>query len=117
MTSQTLENYGLDIANIGVKCKVLEHEGSLKAIVGLDFGPFNVKGFRISKSKYTGDSDIKSADGTNLWIVPPSYKDGGGKFHPTFFMPDKAMWEELKKHIISEYENTCTKMLEKRFAE
>lgn len=113
MPNDKLADYGLNIKDIEVKTKIIENQ-SLKAIIGLDFGPFTVKGFRISKSKYVPDSSEASKEG-ELWIVPPSYKDSGGRYHPTFFIPNKELWAELKDHIMKEYEKAVDAHYKKRF--
>ncbi len=69
---------------------------TMKAIVNLDFDHFVVKGFRIMASEFINPK------GDKLWIVPPSYKGGGG-YHPIFFMPDKKKWEVLSGLIWDEY--------------
>ncbi len=86
----------ISINEIGVKIKFLEQE-KLKAIIGLDFGDFTIKGFRVMKSDYKNDY------GEELWITPPSYRGGGGSYHPIFFIPDKDLWKKLEKKIWDEY--------------
>lgn len=86
----------LDLEKIQIKVKVIE-EKKLKAIISLDFGDYVVKGFRITDSVYANEQ------GEMLWLMPPSYRDGGGRYHPIFFMPDKEDWKRLEKRIFDEY--------------
>ena len=84
----------IKIDEIGLKIKITD--GKVKAIIGLDFGEFVVKGFRIQVSEHENEN------GEKLWLTPPSYK-GPYKWHPIFFMPDKELWKELEKKIYQEY--------------
>jgi len=93
---------------IKVKFKIIE-EKKLKAIGTLDFGDFVVKGFRIM------DSNFPNSHGDNLWLTPPSYRSGGGNYHPIFFMPDKPLWEELQEHVWTEYYKQSDEHYKKRF--
>jgi len=86
----------MNIDEIIVKVKVIE-EKKLKAIIGLDFGDFVVKGFRVQESVHA------NFKGDNLWLTPPSYKGGGGSYHPIFFAPDKELWKRLEMKIWDEY--------------
>ena len=85
-----------ELDKIGIKVKVIE-EKKLKAIISLDFGDVSIKGFRISESEYANEQ------GDKLWLVPPSYRDGGGRYHPMFYMPDKNLWKCLEKKVFEEY--------------
>lgn len=86
----------IKIGEIQIKIRIVEEE-KLKAIVGLDFGDFIIRGFRIQKSDY------ENARGEKLWLTPPAY-NGGGHWHPLFFMPDKELWAKLEDKILSEYQ-------------
>ncbi len=96
----------LEIEKIGVKIKIIE-EKNLKAIIGLDFGDFVVKGFRIKESEF------ENRNGEKLWLTPPSYS-GGAKWHPIFFMPDKTLWEQLEDKIYAEYNKQSKEYFKKR---
>ena len=85
----------VDINSIKVQVKVLESQ-KLKAIIGLDFGDFVVRGFRVMESQFDNPR------GDKLWLTPPSYL-GGGRYHPIFFMPEKSLWEALQAKIWDEY--------------
>ncbi len=80
-----------------VKIKVKITEGKVKAIVGVDFGDFLVKGFRIQESQY------ENPRGQKLWLTPPAYL-GGGRYHPIFFAPDKEIWDKLETKIWDTYD-------------
>lgn len=86
----------IKIEEIQLKIKILD-DVKTKAILGLDFGDFVIRGFRIMDSQY------KNMNGDELWLTPPSYL-GGGRYHPMFFMPDKELWKVLEKKIWTEYE-------------
>jgi len=86
----------INIEEIAVKIKFTEQK-ILKAIIGLDFGDFSVKGFRIMESQF------ESVRKDKLWLTPPSYRDMGGRYHPIFFIPDKELWEQLEAKIYEEY--------------
>jgi DNA-binding cell septation regulator SpoVG len=90
-----------------IKIKVIEGE-KLKAIISVDFGDFVVKGFRVMASQYTNPK------GDKLWLTPPSYQSAGGKWHPTFFMPDKSLWEALQAKIWDEYYKQINDHFKKR---
>lgn len=81
---------------VTVKVKFTEKK-KLKAIIGLDFGDFVVKGFRVMESEY------ENTRGDKLWLTPPSYPDAGGKYHPIFFIPNKDLWKKLEEKIWDEY--------------
>ena len=85
----------IDIAEIQLKIKILEDKKTL-AIIGLDCGDFVVKGFRIVPSKFP------NVNGEMLWLMPPSYQ-GGGRYHPMFFFPDKELWKKLEEKVWKEY--------------
>ena len=85
----------INLEEIVFKIKILEDKKT-KAIIGLDFGDIVVRGFRIIESQF------ENVNGEKLWLTPPSYQ-GGGRYHPIFFMPDKAQWQELEKRIWVEY--------------
>jgi len=97
----------LNIDDLKFQIKLLEN-GNLKAIASIDFGDFVVKGFRINLSAYKNES------GENLWITPPSYKDGGEKYHPIFFIPDKALWKKLEQRLVIEYNKASNEYYQKR---
>jgi len=86
----------LDLDKMTIKIKRIEGK-PMKAMVGLEFEDFVIKGFRISESKF------KNEFGENLWLTPPSYKDNSNEYHPIFFMPNKEEWEKLEKKILDEY--------------
>ncbi len=96
----------LVVEDIIVKVKVVD-EKKLKAIIGLDFGDFVVRGFRIMESEYPNHK------GDKLWLTPPSYK-GGVRYHPIFFVPDKTLWEKLSLRIWDEYYHQHTAQYSKR---
>lgn len=97
-----------DLSQITVKIKIIE-ERKLKAIISIDLGiGVIVKGFRVSESEYANDR------GDKLWLTPPSYRDGGGRFHPIFFMPDKEQWKRLEDKVWEEYSKALTKHYQKR---
>jgi len=85
----------IKIDEIKMKIKILDDKKT-KAIIGLDFGEFVVRGFRVMESQF------ENAQGDKLWLTPPSYL-GGGRYHPIFFMPNKELWQELEGRIWSEY--------------
>lgn len=98
----------INIDEIQVKVKIIE-EKNLKAIVSLDFGDFAVKGFRIAGSEY------ENSKGDKLWVTPPSYKNGGGRYHPIFYAPDKELWQKLEAKILEEYDRESKEYYKKRF--
>ena len=100
-------NMQININEIEVKIKFLEDK-KLKAIIGLNFGDFIVKGFRVMTSEF------ENRRGEKLWLTPPSYQ-GGGRYHPIFFMPDKSLWEQLEDKIWEEYEKQNKKHYAKMF--
>lgn len=99
----------IKLDEITVKIKFIEGK-NLKAIITLDFGDFLVKGFRVL------NSDYKNCEGDKLWLVPPSYQDSGGQYHPIFFCPDKeGVWQPLEKKVWDEYYKQSEKYYKKRF--
>ena len=86
----------LNIEDIKIKIKVVDI-AKLKAIIGLDFGDFVVKGFRVQASDY------ENYKGDKLWLTPPSYADKSGRYHPIFFIPEKELWAELEQKIWETY--------------
>ncbi len=98
----------INIDEIKVKIKITE-EKKLKAIISLDFGDFLVKGFRAMESDYENDY------GDKLWLTPPSYRDGGGKYHPIFFIENKELWKKVEEKIWSEYKKKKEDHYKKQF--
>ncbi len=98
----------INIEEIQLKIKFVEQE-KLKAIISLDFGDFTVKGFRVMKSNYKNDC------GEELWLTPPSYRGGGGSYHPIFFIPNKELWKKLEKKIWKEYQIQKEEYYKKQF--
>lgn len=99
----------LDIQKIEVKVKFIE-EKKLKAIIALNlYGCVVVKGFRVAESEFANEN------GDKLWLTPPSYRDGGGHYHPIFFMPDKELWKQLERRIWGEYYRQRDEHYRKRF--
>jgi len=105
------EKLGIIIPIPLVRFNIVENK-DLKAIASLDFGVFVIKGFRINKSKFQSPT---SQNNQSLWIVPPSYKDSNGKYHPIFFMPDLSLWKEIETLITVCYQNALTEHYEKKF--
>lgn len=100
----------INIDEISVKIKFIE-EKKLKAIITLDFGDFVVRGFRVQESNKKANSK-----GDMLWLTPPSYRDGGGRYHPMFFIPDKEnLWHPLEEKIWEEYYKQKEEYYKKRF--
>jgi len=93
---------------IKVKIKFIE-EKKIKAIISIDFGDLVIRGFRVMDSTY------ENMRGKKLWFIPPSYRDGGGKYHPMFFMPKKELWEELESKVWDEYDRRLEDHYKKRF--
>ncbi len=96
-----------DLEKATIKVKVVE-EAKLKAIISVDFDGLVVKGFRIQNSEFANEQ------GENLWLVPPSYRDGGGRYHPIFYLTDKEAWKRLEKIIFEEYRLQRTEHFKKR---
>jgi len=96
----------IDLEKIIVKIKFVE-EKKLKAIIGLDFGDFVIKGFRVQESQF------KNIRGDNLWFTPPTYQ-AGGRHHPIFFMPTKELWEKLGLKVWDEYDKQSREYHKKR---
>lgn len=85
----------IKLDEIQLKIKILDDKKT-KAIIGLDFGEFVIRGFRVTESKF------ENMNGDKLWLTPPSYL-GGGRYHPIFYLPDKELWKNMEKWIWDEY--------------
>jgi len=85
----------IDIEKIVIKIKLTD--GKMKAIVALDFGDVVLRGFRVQDSQYENER------GEKLWVTPPTYQ-GGGKYHPIVFFPDKDFWKRLQIRILDAYQ-------------
>lgn len=96
----------INIKDINFRIKILDDKKT-KAIIGLDFGDFVIKGFRITESQY------ENMNGDKMWLIPPSYM-GGGHYHPIFFIPDKEIWQELEKIIWDKYKKAVDEHYKKR---
>jgi len=96
------------IQKIKINIKIIDHK-RLKGIASVDFGDFRVKGFRIYVSEYKNDR------GEELWIIPPSYKDSSGSYHPIFYAPDKNLWKQIEFKILDEYHKASEEHLIKQF--
>jgi len=97
-------------ADLKVSVKIVEQK-KLMAIASIDFGDFIIKGFRI----YHSDYKKEGSDEAELWIVPPSYRDGGGKYRPIFFAPDKELWRAIEVKISEAYQQASDEHYKKRF--
>lgn len=98
----------INLDEIQVKVKVLEQK-DLKAIIGIDFGDFSVKGFRVRESRQPNEA------GENLWLTPPSYKDMSNRYHPIFYIPDINLWKQLEEKIMGEYHKQTEEFHRKQF--
>lgn len=99
----------INIQEIEVKIKITDQQ-KLKAIAVLNFGDFVIRGFRLMLSEY------KDAKGDSLlWVTPPSYQDGGKRYHPMFFVPNKDCWKELENKILNEYDKQAKEFHIKQF--
>ena len=96
----------INLDEITVKAKIIENQ-KLKAIIGLDFGEFVVKGFRIMESEF------ENLRGEKMWLTPPSYR-GVGRYHPIFYIPDKELWQKLEMKIWEEYDKQVKEHYKKR---
>ena len=103
------EVLNIDINDIKFVVKVLETP-KLKAIIAIDLGSIKIKGFRVNFSNYKNDNH-----GEALWVIPPSYQDSGGKYHPIFYMPDKELWHAIEKRLVEAYKKEYEKHFKKRF--
>ena len=101
------EYLGIKIDDLKFYFKIVEMD-KLKAIVSIDFGDFKIKGFRVNTSDY------KNKRGENLWITPPSYRDGGGKYHPIFYTSNKELWEKIESKLLDEYDKASKEYYKKR---
>lgn len=97
----------MNIDEIELKIKILD-EKKTKAIISLNFGDFLVKGFRIT------DSRFENKNGEKLWLIPPSYQ-GGGRYHPIFYIPDKELWSVLEDKIWKEYQKAKDEHYKKQY--
>lgn len=84
----------INIKELKFRIKIIEDK-KWKAIVTIDFGEFNIKGFRIRISEFLGKH------GEHLWVLPPSY-NSGGRFRPIVHF-QKDIWEEIEKEITKAY--------------
>lgn len=89
----------IDINHIRVKIN-LTKDTKLLATAIVEYGPFVIKGFRITDSKYVDEV------GDKLWVQPPSYINAEKKYSPLFFCEDKNLWNGIKKKVIEEYKKT-----------
>lgn len=97
----------IEIEEIEIKVKILD-EKKTKAIIGLDFGDFVIKGFRIMESQF------ENRDGDKLWLTPPSYASAF-KHHPIFFMPDKELWKQLENKMYLAYKKESDNYHKKQY--
>lgn len=93
---------------IKIRFKIIENQ-KLKAIASLDLGWAIIKGFRLNFSNFKNE---KGED--DLWVIPPSYSDGGNKWHPIFYMTNKLDWKELEARIKIEYSKALNMHYKKR---
>jgi len=109
MTSNEVENpnakfffLGIDVKDVKVHIKHIHgNTAQMMAIINLDFGDFEVKGFRIMRSKFEKENN------NPYWIVPPTYQSPGGGRHPLFYTANKDLWKALEKIIVNQYEKEC----------
>ncbi len=98
----------INIEKIKFRIKITGKDG-WKAIVVVDFGDLNIKGFRIRESEHLG------SHGEYLWVVPPSYISKGGGYKPTIHIK-KNIWEEIQKKMLKEYHKVLNEEAEERLS-
>lgn len=101
------ETLDIKIDDLKFCFKIVEMD-KLKAIVSIDFGDFKIKGFRVNTSDYENER------GEKIWITPPSYRDGGGRYHPIFFTSNKELWKKIESKLLDEYHKASTEHYKKR---
>lgn len=102
------EKIGIKVDDLKFHFKIVETE-KLKAIVSIDFGDFKIKGYRILPSPN------KNERGENLWVTPPCYKDGGGRYHPIIFLPNKKLWKKIESNLLDGFHKATDEHFKKRF--
>jgi len=84
----------IDVEKLKFKIRLIEDK-KWKAIVTIDFGDFNIKGYRV------WDSEFMGKHGEYLWITPPVYNSGFG-FKSIVYIK-KYVWEEIEKELVKAY--------------
>lgn len=84
----------IDIKKLKFKIRIIEKE-DWKAMITINFGDFNIKGFRIKTSEFLGKH------GEYLWVLPPSYKSAFG--YKSIIYIKKDIWEDMQKEIVKAY--------------
>jgi DNA-binding cell septation regulator SpoVG len=93
----------IDIQKIEVKFQFKNNE-NLMAQVTMTLGQFELRGFRIMKTKF---KDNKS----RFVLFPPAVPCGGGKFMHIVRIVDKKYWEELQDFVLAKFDQEHTEFL------
>ena len=82
----------INIENLEFKFKFRDNE-DLPATMTLIIGQFEVRGFRVRKSKFS-DSEQRFV------LFPPAVSAGNNKWIKIFFCYDKESWKKLETVVL-----------------
>jgi DNA-binding cell septation regulator SpoVG len=85
-----METFDIDSLEIQIFPR---ENGQMVAQAKLTYGIIEISGYRIMRSKQDN----------SLFIQPPSYQTGFGKWKPLVFFNDPTIWQEIQKKISEEY--------------
>jgi len=92
------------IDQIKIKVKKV-HSGKVVGIASVEWDDaekngWRLIGFKILKGNY--DEGYQNSDGSPLFVAPPAYNDGIGKFHNIFYTAP-PIWKLLQGKIIESF--------------
>jgi len=101
------ETNNINAENMKISMRIFKNpDDKKKAVFSISLGPLKIKGFRILPSEHENEY------GKNIWIAPPSYMSGIGKYHRVFHCENKELWKQIEKKVFEEYERKRKEFLE-----
>ena len=88
----------INTSDIEIKIKLLKSEATLAQVTIILFGVWEEKGWRVSRSKIEDQSFHDY-----VWIQPPSYRSGSGKWQGLIFINDRQLYQEVYTKIYDAY--------------
>lgn len=88
----------IDPADIEIKIKLLKSESTLAQVTLILFGQWVEKGWRVSRSKVEHPTFHDY-----VWIQPPCFPGGGGKWQEIVYIDDRRLYEEVHAKIFDSY--------------
>jgi DNA-binding cell septation regulator SpoVG len=94
----------MNINNIKVNIKLSDSDKYLARATVIIDDLLEIHGWRISQSEHFDQRFQES-----IWIQPPAYRSGFGKWRPIVFFDNKKVYENIETEIYDQYHLAKTK--------